>query len=594
MKIIIIVLFSIFAINCSSSSDDNTARNSVVYIDPSIPVSGNGTQTNPYKYWADVTFQPGTTYAQKKDTIAREEIIIDNSGTAENPIILASYGTGENPIIQGSELAAGWALVNGSIYSKTFDSSYTLGMAAQNGTILTYISWDTNYSTTFTGASPGSFSFDYDTNTVYIWCTSGTPNDHQMEISTRKRCIAGEGVSNVIIQDLKVQYASLIGIDIGACGILTPCAGGETCSNITIKNCIVSKCGGTWFGAPYNLHLGNGIQFANNAESCTVENCTVSDIFDSGITPQVYSDGQSQSAIVIKNSTITNCGFAAIEIAGLNNLGTTGSISNVTVENVTISGSGYGWSGDRTDEYIDTQAIGIKVAADDGSELSNIRIEQTSVSECKGHAIWMYGDTGTVSVNRTKIFNNDNNGIAAMDASTSVTLRLFVTSSLICNNGQNGIVFDVLNGQGYIIYNNTFYNNGNLGLIVNNNNGIARVKNNIFSFSTPGIGFAHAVCSNPGTDIVYDYNCYYQIGSVGLIGYDGSNYSDLVSFHSGTGHELNGIEDDPVFNDASADDFTLGSGTACRDKGDASVDITLDYAGNTFLNPPSIGAFQYY
>lgn len=585
-KILTALLFLPLALYSCKSSEKPVVI-SVIHIDPSVSSSGDGSENRPYKYWSDVTFEPGNRYVQKRGTIAREEIIIDASGTADKPIIIDAYGTGDAPVIQGSELETGWTLNSSGIYSKTFDSSCILGMTAEDGTVLTFLKWNSDYTTTFTGASAGSFSVDYNTNTVYVWCTNGTPNDHQMEVSRRNRAIAGQGISYVTIQNLKVQYVSLVGIDIGACGILSECSGAGTCSNITIKNCTVAKCGGIWFGAPYSLHLGNGIQFANGAENCRVENCTITDIFDSGVSPQIYADGQSQSGIVITGTTIERCGFAGIEIAGLNNLGTTGSISNVTVEKVSVSSSGKGWSGDRSAEYGGSlQGVGIKIAADPGSELSNITIDQSSVTDCKGHAVWLYGDTGTVAINRSKIYNNDGNGIAAMDASsTSITLKLIVTSSLIYNN-YIGILFDVLKGQGFLLYNNTFYNNTSIGLVVNNNDGTAGVKNNIFS----GPGTAHVYWQNPGAVIAYDYNCYTTGGL--FIGYDGGSYFNLADFKTGTVYDDNGIEDDPLFANTTSGDFSIQSGSPCIGEGDYSVNVILDYQGNSFKNPPSIGAFE--
>lgn len=596
LSVLLILTLTLLNFSCAGCSDSDPDATGTIYIDPSLDTyaagSGEGTLKNPFKYWSEVTFRPGYTYAQKKGTIAREEIIIDASGTAESPIILGAYGTGDAPVIQGSEIETGWTHESGSIYSKTLHSSCKPGMAAEDGTVLKFIAWNTDPAGTFTGASAGSFSVDYNNNRIYVWCTSGSPADHRMEVSRRYRCIIAEGVSYITIQDMHVRYASLIGIDIGACGITGgDCGSGASCSNITVKNCTVTGCGGLWFGAPYSLHLGNGIQFANGALNCRVEDCTVSDIFDSGVTPQVYTDGQSQSDITIINTSIARCGFAGVEIAGLNNLGSTGSISNVTMERVTVSGSGKGWSGDRSDEYPEAQGVGIKIAADAGSELSNIKIEQSSVTDCKGHAVWIYGNTGTVIVNRSKIFSNNGNGIAAMDNRADLSLKLVVTSSLIYNNGGNGILYYVLSGQGYTIYNNTFYGNSKIALAVQDSIGTALVKNNIFS--TPGE--AHLFCQNPAAGTEYNYNCYYGTGSAGFIAYGSpvATYADLAAFRSGTTNEDNGLEFNPAFTDAVNGNYTLQGGSQCIGRGDPGVNAALDFSGKAFKSTPSIGAYEY-
>ncbi len=589
----LVLSISLVLFNCSAGSkgDPTPGENISIYIDPSVSTTGDGSIDKPYKYWSEVTFQAGYNYMQKRGTIAREEVIIDASGTSANPMIIGAYGTGADPIIQGSELETGWTLTGGNIYTKTFTGTHVSGMVAEDGTVLKFLKWNSNYTTTFSGATAGSFSIDHTVtpNVIYVWCTGGAdPNTRQMEVSRRSRCILVEAVSNITIQNVKIQYASLLGIDIVACGISSTCASGASAGNIIIKNCTVTKCGGVWFDAPYNYHLGNGIQFANGVSNCRVENCAISDIFDSGFTPQVYSNGQNMSGISIYNTTIERCGFAGVEIAALDNLGTTGSISNVTVEKVNVSSSGKGWSGDRSNEYPEMQGIGIKIHADTGSTLTNVKVEQSSVTDCKGHAVWLYGYTGTVTINRTKIFNNDGNGIAAMDIRSGLSLKLILTSSLIYNNPV-GLHFNVLHSQGYSLYNNTFYNN-NIGLSLHNTNGTARIKNNIFSDSAN----VHLYCPTPGSDIAFDYNSYKAGGN--FMSYNGTTYADLSAFISGTGtiYEANGIQNNPVFTNAASGDFSLQSSSLCRGEGDSGVNVTLDYAGNSFKNPPSIGAYEYY
>lgn len=568
-----------------------------VYIDPDMPVSGDGSKDQPYKCWADISFEPGTVYLQKRGTTAREEIIISVSGTSSRSIVLGAYGTGDLPRIYGSELETGWSVVPGytSLYSKAFDSSCKLGMVAEDGTALSFKIWKSDVATTFSGAVAGSYALDHDAGTIYVWCSGDAdPNTRQMEVSRRYRGIAVEGASHVVIRDLAVRYASLNGIDIGACGIINECTGGEACTGCIVENCIVSDCGGAWFGPPYNYNLGNGIQIANTARQCSIRGCTVSDIFDSGISPQVYADGQAQSDISITGCEVRRCGFSGIEVAALDNGGSTGSITGMVLREVAVEDSGKGWSGDRSETYGSPQAAGVKICADEGSFLSGVRMERSSITGSRGNAVWIFGDTGVVSLARVRMFDNEADGIVATDGAAESSLRLDISSSLIYGNGMpsnSAILFNVPHGGGFRIYHTTFFNNAGIALFSIDDGGTSELKNNIFS--TPGV--AHIVYQNVSGFEVIDYNCYYGTGSGGLfIGYNGMSYTTLTSFNVATGKEGHGLEVDPLFSDAGSDLFTLQSGSPCAGSGDGGVDVTCDFDGRSYANPPSLGAYEMY
>lgn len=557
------------------------------FIDPSASASGNGSLASPYNSWLDVTFEAGTTYLQKRGTIAREKVTVDASGTEDNAIAIGAYGSGSDPIIQGSEIETGWEHTQDNIYEKTIDSGVQgLGMVAENGNPLKFNTWNTDLNTTFNSASAGSYTFEYSTNTMYVWCTDDAdPDTHTIEVSRRLFGINGDNQSYITIQNVHIRYASLHGIVFA------------NSNNITISNCTLEKLGGAVIiSNPSIIQAGNGIEFGNSCSNCTVSGCTVSDIFDSGISPQTYDSNSTALNFIFTGCTVTRCGFAGVEIVILSNSGTTGSsISNVKVQDIEIIDCGKGWSGIRWD----TEGRGIKVDADVGAgQLSDVLIERCSISGSAGEGVYIGGDAGVVTIHRSRINNNNLDGVSA--SSIGTTLGLNLSSSLIYSNGdndgakdKNGISFNVPSGQGFNIYHNTFYNNAFLGFAVWNHSGDANFINNTF-YNSVASSYLYSIAL---AGAVIDFNCYYEHGTT-IIGYDSIPYSEISNGSTGfadvTSFEANGTGSDPQLTDPANGIFTLqNTSSPCYQAGDSTTNITTDFAGNSFKNPPSIGAYEF-
>jgi hypothetical protein len=240
-------------------------------------------------------------------------------------------------------------------------------------------------------------------------------------------------------------------------------------------------CGGAFIGA---LQAGNGIEFGNSSANCKVDNCTIADIFDSGITPQTYDNNQSASGFTFTGNTISKCGFAGIEIAVLSNGGkTSSSIVNILVTDNIISECGSGFSGIR----YGSEGRGIKIAADSGAGIISGVAVNTCCLESNQTGIFVSGNTGNVLINRTE-FRSNGYGVAAYDLQPSTTLKIKVSSSLFYLNSI-GFGYNVDNGSGSVfeLYHNTFYDNGTVALSVTSYKGAPVVKNNIFYASSDRI-----------------------------------------------------------------------------------------------------------
>ncbi len=584
----ILVFFIAAMAGCSRSSLDVETPRPAVYIDPSASVSGDGTESSPFRNWSEVSaMNAGYSYLQKRGTIAREQIVITASGTSGSPITLGAYGEGAAPVILGSEVETGWTLHSGAIYQKimTLNSGEGLGMVAQDGTMITRQEWNTDVATTFAAAAAGSYSYDPATNTVYIWCTGvADPASHTIEISRRLFGVRGVGVSYINVENLHIRYTSLHGIVF------------ENGTHINVSGCTVEKLGGAVIVPSPVLYAGNGIEFGNSSAHCTVTGCAISDIFDSGISPQTYSSNHHASDFTFSDSTISRCGFAGVEIAVLYNGGMVNSdIDGVIVRNVTVLDSGKGWSGRR----YGVEGRGIKinadlVAGDSTRGVSGVVVENSTVSGSAGEGIFIGGRAGMVTVRRCTV--RDNGGIGVLAQESLITnLLLDLYSSVIRNNGTAphgcGVAYNVPAGQGIVVRQNSFYDNNNIGLNIWSHDGEARIMNNVFHASAYR---THLLVNDDiSATAVISNNCFTEFGAgQPIFNYTGSTYDTVAAFDTAYSAFAAGDigTSDPLLNA----DFTIqGMGSPCYHAGNAAAGIALDRNGTPFSNPPSIGAYEY-
>lgn len=583
---VVILIYFMAVTGCGRSSIDVEDQSDTVYVDPSVSSSGNGRLSSPHRFWSEVTFSAGKTYLQKRGTVAREQIIINASGTAAAPIVIGAYGTGAAPVLQGSEIETGWSLDSGAIYQKAVSLSLGqgLGMVAQDGTVLTRYEWNTSAAITFASAGAGSYSYNPATNTVYVWCTDGAdPDTHVMEVSRRYYGVRGANVAHVRVENLHIRYASLHGIVF------------ENGTYIDVSGCTVEKLGGAVI-APGPLYAGNGIEFGNSSAHCTVSGCTVSDIFDSGISPQTYSSDNHASDFTFSDSTVSRCGFAGVEIAVLYNGGMVNSdINGVIVRNVTVTDSGKGWSGRR----YGSEGRGIKinadlVAGDNTRSLGGVIVEDCVVTGSAGEGIFVGGNAGTVTVRRCTVRDSIANGILAQETEVT-TLLLDIYSSVIVNNGTApngcGVAYNVPAGQGLRVRQNTFFSHNNIGLNVFNHAGEAVIMNNLFHSSSWKVHLL--VNDDISATAAVSNNCFTEFGTgQPIFNYTGTTFETVLAFDTAystfTGGDIGTA--DPLLNAV----LTLqGTGSPCYHAGSAAAGIADDRNGVAFNNPPTIGAFEY-
>ncbi|MCP4912931.1 MAG: hypothetical protein GY909_07410 [Oligoflexia bacterium] len=555
-----------------NSSGETSCLTSGYYVSSNSGDDSNS-GTSPCSPWKSLSkvsgfsFSGSTTIYLKRGETWNEKLVIPTDNLS-----ISAYGSGSLPIISGSVAAGPWNNEGGGIYSyaASIDASEGLGNISKDGTMMSFVEWDTDHSTTLGGASDDSYTYDDSTDTVYIKVVTD-PASNTFEISSIFTGIEAENKSNVSVSNLNITRFSLHGINF------------KNCVNCDVTNVTISQTGGADLGPFY---AGNGIEYGNTSSSGTVDSVTVSEIFDSCLSPQTFDNSQTLTNITFKNSTLTKCGFAGVEISILSNGGTTGStMSGISVENIIISDTGKGWSGRR----YGTEGHGIRIQADSGAgTISDTLVTRTQISNAAGDGIKVLGDTGISTVSRSKINGNDGIGVNFSEA-TSSTPKLNLYSSLIHNNSNYGVSFNCPSCQGFDIYHNTFYDNTTINLAIFAQSNSANLKNNVFYSSS---AMTHFFVNSTLASADVDTNCYND--STNLFGYNSATYSTVSAFNASTSFEAGGIGNGIVgLTNPATEDFTLTSASDCKSLGSTGTGVTLDYSGSTFSSPPSSGAYQF-
>ncbi len=502
-----------------------------------------------------------------------ESLVLPNSN-----ITLDAYGVGAAPVLNGATSLTILNNIGSGIYysDTTLASGEGLGNVSENGSVMAFLPWQTDISTTFSGAATGSYAYDYGSGRIYIKPASLS---NPYTITTKLIGIKANGLTDITIRNIAIQGYSLHGIQF------------LNCTRCKAENITITAIGGAVIAAnpsapPDYIYAGNGIEFANSSVDGTVNNATISDIFDSCLTAQTFVSNQSASGIDFTNSTLSRCGFSGVELSVLSNGGTTGSaISNIQLSGLTIDSMGKGWSGRR----YDTEGHGIRIKADSGAgTLNDVSVSTSSVMNSAGDGISLAGESGVVTLRRLKIASNDKMGVNLADASAS-TLKLDLAISLIYKNAGYGISYNAPAAAGIILFHNTLVDNSVINLAIFSQTGVATIQNNLFYSSS---AMTHLFVNGTLTNPTVNNNCYND--TTNMFGFNSTTYSTVASFNSGTGFEANGVGSLPVaLTNPASDDFTLTSRSSCRGLGITGSGIITDYVGNNYSVPPDSGAYRY-
>jgi hypothetical protein len=582
MKWIFFAVVLAFFTACNNGSDSSTSASSsssgpAYYVSSSSGDDANpGTSTgSPWKTLDKVenfSFPANSTLYLKKGDVWFENLVIPRSDFTLN-----AYGTGALPVLDGSYTdSVSWTDEGSGVFSTDFTVvdplEEGLGNITVNGSPANFLGQITSDPDDLNASVLNTYSFDSTNDTLFLQRSTLDASADSFKISWLLKGIDAVSLSNIHIKNIRVQNFSLHGIEF------------KDCNNCNAYGVEVQQIGGAVLSG--TLQAGNGIEYGSNCSGGTVELSTVSDIFDSCLSPQTYASNQTIENITFKDSTVSKCGFAGVEISVLSNGGSTGSqINNTTIDDLNISYTGQGWSGQR----YGSEGYGIRIQADAGAgSISNTIINETEIEDAINDGINIFGATGNTTISRSKFSRNHNRGIYFADLSNPGNSNLDLHSNIIEKNSSSGVYFYCSDCTGFEIYQNTFYENSGINLSLDATTDYALLKNNIFDSSA---AMTHLYTPNALNGANLDFNCYQEWTN--MIGYAGTTYHTLTSFQV-TGLELHGIGGDPDLFDPSNDNFSLTAASACKNGGDTGLGVTIDYGGNSFdTNSPSMGALQY-
>lgn len=370
-RVLTVVLFTLGAFSISCSRHDGGVawplkQTTAFYVD-AVNGTDSNSGTNSMRPWQSLakisasSIPFGSTVYLKRGSVWYEQLTIPSSG-----ITIDSYGTGTLPRIDGSKKITGWTDEGNGLFSTviTLASEEALGNVSENGKMMTFQTWTTDAATTFSAADPGSFSYEWPSK-VYIKPLATPPSGNEYRASVKLFGIDATSKSDITVNNVDITRFSLHGVQY------------KDCIRCQVYNSTITKGGGAVVVAAPILYAGNGIEYDNTSSHGVVDGVTISDIFDSGISPQTWLSDQVMSSISIKNAQISSCGFAGIEVSVLDNGGTTNNtMTGVLISGVTITNSGHGWSGRR----YGTEGYGIRVIADNGAgSIRNVQIDTSSI-----------------------------------------------------------------------------------------------------------------------------------------------------------------------------------------------------------------------
>lgn len=488
-----------------------------------------------------VVFNPGDNIYFERGQTWREQLSVafSTAGNSTSPVIFSFYGNGPQPIIDGSNLITGWNDTGSNVWNASVTTQPK--QVFFNGTRGTVV----NYS----GVN-GTNKWNWSNNVLYVYSTSDPDTAYTMEASQRTYGILLDTNNYITISNIDIRKTNQDGI------------GTFTSTGVVINGTELS----------YNYEYGINEWRASGSEVVNITNNTIHDNGGSGMEPNSLNSSLISGNIAYNNDileieTIHNWG-AGIKLVGSRNT------NNIVEHNIAylnghgVTGAG-GDSQDRAGIWLDTVGTG------------NIVRYNIAYSNLK------YG-----------IFNEATNGS-------------IIYYNIAYNNTEVGNARGILVGRGSsnnVVYNNIVYGNriglaaegdgvGNSGLYDNNT-----FKNNIAFGNIVQQFRAFLGGENDGVNGIGNVYLYNSFGpeATNFIGWgfstNKSTYSswETASGNCGSTGCSHSVQSDPLFTNASNNDFTLQHSSPAIDAG-TNVSLTTDYAGNPVPRgaAPDIGAYEY-
>ena len=482
------------------------------------------------------SFNPGDTVFLECGSVWRETLTIPSSGSSSLYIVFTKYGNGNNPKLLGSEKALSFINRTGNIWaSETSLSEPTRGNVffLKNNTVTT--GNPVTYSVDFSNMTK-EYDWSWNNDTIYVWATTDPDTRYDyVEVCQRTNGVYLNQKEYIEFNGLSIFFDNESGIrdDYPTSGL----------SGFVLKNCEIAY-NGREDGYGYGIH----VCYSN----MLMEYDTIHDCGRRGFS--IYNYGTSD----IRNITIRYCVFyngyhtTGADIAAGSVGGNTGDINYITIRNNYI--------------YEDTTTSGS--------------------SSAMFSLIAGVNDPGGL-IDSVYIYNNIHKYIAG----TGLYCRNAITHLFIMNNTyykynplNTGSMYmlqlEDMVGNNPIIKNNIFYSDGNHSITT----------------YTPCIFLS----GTDYTDITSNYNLFYteDVDSYFWERYGGAGGSILyktsewATYKTTTSLDMDSPSpQDPLL--VNPPDSLQLQATSPAVHAGVNVGLSTDYDGNTWNDPPSIGAYEY-
>lgn len=184
--------------------------------------------------------------------------------------------------------------------------------------------------------SQGDFFYDSANHAVKIYSTSNPATYYDdIELAQKLNIIFLISKSYVKVENLHLTNGAAHGVS------------GEDVHHIWIKDCDISFIGGGFVffkedGTP--VRYGNGVEFLNDANNCTVEGCFVWEIYDAALTNQGFDANMYN--IYYRNNIVVNSEYS-FEYWNTDRDYSNATTSDIYFENNTCINAGGGWGHDQ-------------------------------------------------------------------------------------------------------------------------------------------------------------------------------------------------------------------------------------------------------
>ncbi len=566
--LLVLVLFLGFFLVASSAS----AATYYVRADGTVTAGNKANATDPTRADASLNM------AQVKTAtfVAGDYVLFSSQGgdfaVAGPGLVLPSSGSGvgneitygnvpsETPIITSA--TANEYLLNTNLKSNVIIDGLTLNYTGTLSTVAgTYIRTGSNIQFKNITSDLGGYGYNiYSSFSILSNITFDNLNLTRCKINICLGLAGGSAsYSNVLLQNSTMQKAQIYNADtvtISNSSFSTGIDIGTGSSNITINN--IPATGGIYFLGVNTATISNvvasgtGIDIENSA-NITVNNSSVTGGTDIGA---FHAYGTSNNIIYNNCTANNNSGYGFIQ---------GGTAANITVNNCVANYNSIGF-----------------VPVENANNVTYNRCEASYNGpinvETNGGGFMPHASTTNIRCNYCIAHHNFTNGFT--DVGTGTTIFYNTVS------WDNGYSIGETYRGGTVA---TASTRGNTYISVTKTAGTMTMKNMISGLGKP----FEIMDSGNGTKSTFDYNLYYPVdNNVFWSDYLVHPNKSWSTYYTTNGNEPNSKNGDPLFTNASSNDFTLTYLSPAIDAG-VDVGLTQDYLGKSIYGLPDIGAYEY-